>query len=362
MTASGSRFLCGVLAAFSLLILATAGLAQTPAPNKLTDAEIAEGWLLLFDGEGLFGWKAADQAQWKVADGAITLADGKSGSLRATSQFDNYVLKIDYRCDKGGKLFLGVQWQFDGGNVPGWHSVEITIDGSKIVVAQDGKVLKEAKKASASRRNSITLNAIGRIELRNIKLKPLATKSIFNGKDLTGWKNTPKSKSVASVTPEGWLNLKNGWGDIETAGQYADFTLQLEVLVNGKNLNSGVFFRCIPGEIMNGYECQIHNGYKDNDRSKPQDCGTGGIFRRQPARKVVSDDFQWFALSIHADGPHVATWVNGYQVADWTDERAPHDNPRNGLRLKAGTIQIQGHDATTDLSLRKVRVAELPPQ
>ena len=70
--------------------------------------------------------------------------------------------------------------------------------------------------------------------------------------------------------------------------------MQLEVFVNGRGLNSGIFFRCIPGDITNGYESQIHNGFKDGDRSKPADCGTGGIFRRQNARRVVADDFQWF--------------------------------------------------------------------
>ena len=58
----------------------------------------------------------------------------------------------------------------------------------------------------------------------------------------------------------------------------------------------------------------------------------------------------------------MATWVNGYQVSDWTDTRPPHENPRNGLRLAAGTITIQGHDPTTDLSFRKLRIAEIPPR
>jgi hypothetical protein len=52
-------------------------------------------------------------------------------------------------------------------------------------------------------------------------------------------------------------------------------------------------------------------------------------------------------------------WVNGYQVTDWTDERQPHKNPRNGLRLEKGTLQIQGHDPTTDLSFRNLRAREL---
>jgi hypothetical protein len=111
---------------------------------------------------------------------------------------------------------------------------------------------------------------------------------------------------------------------------------------------------------MMGYESQIHNGYLDGDRSKPADCGTGGIFRRKDARRVMADDNQWFHKTIIAEGPHVAVWVNGRQVSDWTDQRKPHENPRKGLRLEPGTIMIQGHDPTTDLSFRNLRAGELP--
>jgi hypothetical protein len=74
----------------------------------------------------------------------------------------------------------------------------------------------------------------------------------------------------------------------------------------------------------------------------------------------VSKDHEWFTKTIVATGPHIAVWVNGEQVTDWTDERPPHDNPRNGQRLKAGTISLQGHDPTTNLRFRNLRIAELP--
>ena len=54
---------------------------------------------------------------------------------------------------------------------------------------------------------------------------------------------------------------------------------------------------------MNGYECQIQNGYKDGDRTKPLDCGTGGFYRRQDARMVVADDFTWFTHDARRHGP-----------------------------------------------------------
>ena len=56
----------------------------------------------------------------------------------------------------------------------------------------------------------------------------------------------------------------------------------------------------------------------------------------------------------------MAAWVNGYQVSDWVDRRKPNKNPRRGLRLEPGTIMIQGHDPTTDLLFRNLRISELP--
>jgi len=56
----------------------------------------------------------------------------------------------------------------------------------------------------------------------------------------------------------------------------------------------------------------------------------------------------------------MATWVNGIQQVDWYDNRPPSDNPRTGCRREAGHISIQGHDPTTNLSFRNIRIAELP--
>ena len=53
-------------------------------------------------------------------------------------------------------------------------------------------------------------------------------------------------------------------------------------------------------------------------------------------------------------------WVNGYQTADWTDNRKPNRNPRNGRCEKPGAISMQGHDPTTDLSFKNINIAEYP--
>ena len=168
--------------------------------------------------------------------------------------------------------------------------------------------------------------------------------------------------SEYTVTVEGNLEVRNGRGQIETVDKFGNFVLQLDAISHGVHLNSGVFFRCIPGEEMNGYESQVHSGFQDNDRSQPLDAGSGGIFRRKNARWVASNDFEWFTKTIVADGPHIAVWVNGYMVNDWVDTRKPNPNPRRGYRAEPGTIMLQGHDPTTRFSFRNIRIAEIRPR
>lgn len=393
MIASSLRFVRIGLVSLTLLAFAHAGRAAEP--NTLSPEEVADGWILLFDGETLFGWRPATKVDWKVVDGAITATEGENSLLCTTSQFGDYQLKVDFRSAPGANsgVFLRtppdlsdvktrcyelniadpetnpfptgsfVQRQAVEGKYAStdWQTFDVTAEGGHFVVKLGGNVVLDYSDAAPVGRGYIGLQFNGgKIEFRNIKLKPLGMKSLFSGNDLTGWKTFPELPSVFTVTKEGWLNVKNGRGMLESQGRYADFTLQLECFVNGKALNSGVFFRSVPGETMNGYECQIHNGYLDGDRTKPQDCGTGGFFRRQNARIVAADDFTWFSMTLHADDRHMAAWVNGRQVSDWTDPREPNENPRLGLRLEAGTIQIQGHDPTTDFNFRNLRIGEIP--
>ncbi len=244
-----------------------------------------------------------------------------------------------------------------------WHAYAIRVEGGRVEVRLNGVLALDYTDPNPLRRGFIGLQLNkGAVAFRNIRLKPLGLVALFNGKDLQGWTQPPQAKSKAMVTAAGELSLRDGKGYLESSKQFADFVARIECQTLAPNLNSGLFFRCIPGQEMNGYESQIHNGCKAGDRAQPADCGTGGIFRRVNARLVAADDLAWFTKTLNVAGPSVAVWVNGYQVTQWTDERPQDENPRKGLRLAAGTLQLQGHDPTTDLLFRNLQAAELPPR
>ena len=157
------------------------------------------------------------------------------------------------------------------------------------------------------------------------------------------------------------MDVADGPGFLQTTETFADFALKVDVRINGDGLNSGVFFRALPGTEeapSHGYEMQLHNGTKNGDRTQPADSGTGAIFRRVPARYVVANDKEFFTAVLIAQKDRFASWVNGYQVVNWQDTRPDNENPREGRKLGAGHLSLQGHDPTTDLDFRSVDVHE----
>lgn len=377
-----------------VLVLAAQTAVADEALNRLSSEQVEAGWILLFDGETLYGWEPTSKADWRVVDGTIAVGTGEPGLLCTTSPWADYELSLEFQAAAGTNsgVFLRTPLRptnpaadcyelnvcppdkspFPTGSFVGrqkaaavtsdadWHRFEVTAQGGHFVVRHDGQTVLDYTDPTPlpCGRIGLQLNS-GAVAFRNIKLRPLGLMDLFNGRDLAGWKVFPGKPARFGVNTAGELTVENGNGQLETAGEYGDFVMQLDVFVGGRGLNSGVFFRSIPGEFWQGYESQIQNAFRSGDRTKPVDCGTGGFYRRQDARRIVADDMTWFTKTLNVAGPHMATWVNGIQVSDWTDTRAEDENPRKGLRVKKGTICLQAHDPTTNLRFRRLRIAEM---
>jgi hypothetical protein len=350
----------------------------------LTQAEASCGWIALFDGQTTFGWHT-DQ-NWQVSSGTLQPKSSPSAPLVSTTEFADVELQLEFQAKRNSVAIVSLRTSHDpaynpvqiqvgtvgaidssaaliGTGIPDkWHRLRVIIEGNTVSAEMNGKALGNRAVSSGNPLGPVSLQVSeGKVAFRNIRLKPLGMTPLFNGKDLAAWTEKNANKSRYEITANGEIRVLGGEGQLETKKSYDDFVLQLECYVNGEGINSGVFYRAISGKFfkIKGYESQIYNAVDPNAPEAPQKFGTGGIYLHQAARTQVSRDREWFNKTIAVSGRHVSVWVNGLQVSDWTDERGANENPRLGCRLEPGVICLQGHDPTTDVLFRNIRIAEI---
>jgi hypothetical protein len=81
----------------------------TSQPNTLTEAELRDGWRLLFDGASLDGWREyqgnAVPAAWTVVDGEIR-KNVPTNDIVTRDQFGDFELTFDWKVATGGNAGL----------------------------------------------------------------------------------------------------------------------------------------------------------------------------------------------------------------------------------------------------------------
>jgi len=94
-----------------ILILGITFANADKGDNRLTPAEKAAGWRLLFDGKSLKGWKATgDPKGWAVQDAAIVNLVKGGGYLATEETFGNFQLALDYKIEKGVNSGIFFRW------------------------------------------------------------------------------------------------------------------------------------------------------------------------------------------------------------------------------------------------------------
>jgi hypothetical protein len=164
---------------------------------------------------------------------------------------------------------------------------------------------------------------------------PAKKQSLFNGKDLTGWKIYGTEKWFVE---NGLLVCESGpdkqYGYLATEKFYKNFDLTLEFLQEADG-NSGVFFRStIDGTKISGWQCEV----------APKGHDTGGIYESYGRGwlKQIDEDKEnilkpgeWNTMRIRVVGDKVQTWLNGQPMVDFSDEKIGQGN---------GSIALQIHD------------------
>jgi len=161
--------------------------------------------------------------------------------------------------------------------------------------------------------------------------------SLFNGKDLDGWKIHGTEKWYVQndlLVCESGEEKKYGY--LKTVETFKDFDLKLE-FKQGANGNSGVFFRSSiePGSVkISGWQVEV----------APPNHDTGGVYESYGRGwlKQIDDDEEghlmmgeWNKMRIRVVGDHVQTWLNGHSMVDFHDEK---------IGKAMGSIALQIHD------------------
>jgi hypothetical protein len=180
--------------------------------------------------------------------------------------------------------------------------------------------------------------------------------TLFNGKDLTGWK---VSENKASVYIEDGTLVTHGprahafWvGDGGDEATFLNFHFKGEVKTS-PSANSGIYFHTRyleKGWPDQGYEAQVNNTQGDPKK-------TGGLYNVQDNFEAPVGDDEWFEYEILVDGKHIVLKINGKTVSDYTE---PDDLDRPERQLSSGLFALQAHDPDSKVAYRNLRVKRLP--
>ena len=296
----------------------------------------------------------------------------------------------------GGAGWLGIEQKggyLDGSILWGGGSVlpldDVYTDENTLIATRIHKVERKDSKGKVIRTQNITETIIAKIsgdtmqltqiqprfngrgvdrrEFTGKRIPPLPPKpdlskvrygkpiTLFNGKNLDGWKLTnPRSKNGWSVKDgvltnnpvqqEGKRHIS--YGNLRTDAEFEDFNLKLEVNVPRRG-NSGVYLRGI-------YEVQVSDTYGE----KLDSHNMGGIYSRiTPTVAAEKPAGQWQTLNITLLDRHVTVELNGKVIIDnqpllgctggalWSDE------------FKPGPIYLQGDH--TGVSYRNITLTPI---
>jgi Domain of Unknown Function (DUF1080) len=188
--------------------------------------------------------------------------------------------------------------------------------------------------------------------------------SMFNGKDLTGWKSNDEKPNVFTVK-EGELKVEGGRAHLffvgtDGAANFKNFEFKAKVKTTPGG-NSGLYIHTAfeaTGWPTKGFECQVNSTHKDVKK-------TGGLYAVQDVLNVApSIDNEWFDYSIKVVGNHITIQINGKttvdweQPADWDPEKSLKNMP--GRKIGEGTMAIQGHDPLSVTYYKDMHIKALP--
>lgn len=186
-------------------------------------------------------------------------------------------------------------------------------------------------------------------------------KSLFNGKDLSGWTKIGLKKEVWSVKNGQIIMQGEGGGWLGSNEEYSDFEFQTEFQLSSDS-NSGIYLRA-PAETSHisrtGMEIQLLDDFHPKYAKVQPWQRTGSIYHVAAAKTgFLKPVGEWNTIAIQAVGPHVVIKLNGQTVVDDLIDKHPELNKEHtGLARKSGRIGLQSHNGR--VAFRNIQMKRL---
>jgi len=180
--------------------------------------------------------------------------------------------------------------------------------------------------------------------------------SLFNGKDLTGWKVNEHQSTFSvqdgAIVAHGPRSHCFYVGDFHDHN-FKDFELTVDVMTK-PNSNGGIYIQTEyqdQGWPQKGFEIQVNNTFNTDPRK------TASIYEVKDNNDKVAEDNKWFTEDIVVKGNTITTKVDGRLIEEWT-QPADWQGTKDfaGRRIGSGTIALQGHDPGSTVYYKNIRI------
>ncbi len=160
--------------------------------------------------------------------------------------------------------------------------------------------------------------------------------TLFNGKDLTGWKIYGTEKWYVE---DGLLVCESGpdkeYGYLGTEQKFKDFELTLEFKQEA-NGNSGVFFHSsIEGTKITGWQAEVAPPGKSTGGIY-ESYGRGWLIKPAPEKDKALKMGEWNKMTVRVLGDVVTTFVNGTEMITLTDAKIGSIDGIIALQIHSG--------------------------
>ena len=309
-----------------------------------------------------------------------------SGILRARGQIASLG---EYRLKTGGGAIDGTKATTDGlreikaSRLPGlaketWQRVEVVASGNVFRMLVDGgevSAFQDTESRLERGQIAIRLPKGGGIEIRDIEVKELNVHgeraeqarqvryvSLFNGKDLTGWKDLLSNGSEWRVV-EGMLEGRGagqGGGAVLTSqrNDFRNYRLRVKFRYREEGGGGIELRRSVAGDTRSAYSVSICIWPSVDSRNRPpgniiklKDLRFRGFF--PPVRRSELIDAgvnRWHMLEITASKNQISTSVNGKMADEYLDGKDWYRSGAVALAVRNNSV----------IQFQEIMIEELP--